>query len=1084
MTDLSSFFLDRNGDPGSSPKASRGANAKRHARAAGLFFSALLALLSFLATAAAQAPKPDPPDPFETTTGWTTKPSDGVAATLASTPGKAGNALTLSFDFHGGSGWAVAHKDFPADLPANYEFTFWIKAEAPTNTLEFKLIDPTGENVWWVRRPNFAFPGTWQKIRFKKRHIEFAWGPAGGGEMKRLAALEIAVTAGTGGKGTVSFDDLKLTPLPPEHPYDRTPKITASAGTNPENALDGNPQTAWKSPAVNATWTADFLEPREYGGLVLTWGKEAFASDYDVQISDDGQEWQTVRQIRGGNGGKDFLALPETESRHLRLERQKSPSGPGFELAEIEVEPLAFAASTNDFFTAIARSAPRGSYPRAFAGEQSYWTVVGVDGDEKEGLLSEDGALEVAKSSFSIEPFLYTGGRLLTWNDAQTTQSLAAGHLPIPSVTRRHGGLALDITALADGPAGASHLLVRYRLRNEGKEPRRVRLFLALRPFQVNPPWQFLNTPGGTAEIGTLAWSDATVAVVADGRRAVVPFPGPTGFGAATFDQGDVTDFLRRGELPPSAAADDPFRHASGALAYDFDLPPGATREAVVAVPLYPGSPIPATADPGADFDRAAATVGRQWDEKLGRVELTLPPEAQALGETLKTALAHILINRDGPALQPGSRSYERSWIRDGALTSDALLRLGQAGAARDFLLWYAPYLFPNGKVPCCVDARGADPVPENDSGGEFLFLASEYLRLTGDSTTVQAIWPKIDQAVGYLDALRAERRTEEYRAPGKRAFYGLLPESISHEGYSSRPMHSYWDDFWTLRGYKDAVDLAVRLGHEDDAARYAASRDQFRRDLYASLAETLRVHKIDYIPGCAELGDLDPTSTTIALAPGGELARLPPAELRRTFERYYEGIEKRRRGEWENYTPYEWRTVGAFVRLGWRDRAQELIEGFLADRRPAAWNQWAEVVWKDVRAPKFIGDMPHTWVASDFIRSTLDLFAYDRESDGALVLAAGIPRSWVEAKGGTGIHGLVTAYGKLDFRLAAGADGWTAEIGGGLRVPPGGIALHGPWPGAIESATVGGKPLPVSGEGEIVVRELPARVEVRFRGR
>jgi hypothetical protein len=33
-----------------------------------------------------------------------------------------------------------------------------------------------------------------------------------------------------------------------------------------------------------------------------------------------------------------------------------------------------------------------------------------------------------------------------------------------------------------------------------------------------------------------------------------------------------------------------------------------------------------------------------------------------------------------------------------------------------------APYQFDNGKVPCCVDDRGSDPVPENDSHGEQTF--------------------------------------------------------------------------------------------------------------------------------------------------------------------------------------------------------------------------------------------------------------------------------------------------------------------------------------------------------------------------
>ena len=78
------------------------------------------------------------------------------------------------------------------------------------------------------------------------------------------------------------------------------------------------------------------------------------------------------------------------------------------------------------------------------------------------------------------------------------------------------------------------------------------------------------------------------------------------------------------------------------------------------------------------------------WREKLGRVTITLPPSASRYTETMRAQLADILINRDGPAIQPGSRSYSRSWIRDGALTSTALLRLGHAADVKEFIEWYA----------------------------------------------------------------------------------------------------------------------------------------------------------------------------------------------------------------------------------------------------------------------------------------------------------------------------------------------------------------------------------------------------------
>ena len=111
--------------------------------------------------------------------------------------------------------------------------------------------------------------------------------------------------------------------------------------------------------------------------------------------------------------------------------------------------------------------------------------------------------------------------------------------------------------------------------------------------------------------------------------------------------------------------------------------------------------------------------------------------------------------------------------------------------------------------------------------------------------------------------------------------------------------------------------------------------------------------HKIDYLPGSAELGDFDATSTTIALAPGGEQGQLPADLLHGTFERYWTEFVQRRDGqrEWKDYTPYEWRNVAAFVRLGWRERAWEVLDFFFKDRAPQAWNQWAEVVSRTPRA-------------------------------------------------------------------------------------------------------------------------------------
>ena len=315
-------------------------------------------------------------DGFEDLAPWQAGSSDGVKASIRAVAGPEGQALCLDFDFSGVAGYATARRALPIDFPSNYEFSFYVRGDAPVNNLEFKLIDASGDNVWWANRHGFAFPREWQQVKFKKRHIEFAWGPTHDRSLRRSAALELVVSAGDGGgRGSVCFDRLSFRELPPlttSYPVPVLRATSAQPGAEAPFALDGGPSTAWKSdPDAGAgqRLTLDFQQPREFGGVVLHWLADAFASRYDVEFSDDGSHWRTVRTVVDGNGGRDHLYLPESETRFLRLVLYDGPAR-AYGLAEIEVKDLAFGASPNAFFEAVARDAPRGYFPRGLSGEQ------------------------------------------------------------------------------------------------------------------------------------------------------------------------------------------------------------------------------------------------------------------------------------------------------------------------------------------------------------------------------------------------------------------------------------------------------------------------------------------------------------------------------------------------------------------------------------------------------------------------------------------------------------------------------------------------------------------------------------------
>jgi hypothetical protein len=989
-------------------------------------------------------------DDFRQPTPWKASASDQVRASLRP---DADGSLCMDYDFAGVSGYAVMRRELPMSWPAHFDLAVRLKSTGSVNDFQFKLVDASGDNVWWVNRPNATgqtLPRTLGDIKIRRRHIDFAWGPASDRQLRQTQFVEWVVAAGReGGRGSLCVASLRLVEREPD-------------------------PAAWPEPRREARVGAlqmDLGALREFNGLALRWPVAARRLSYDVAVSDDGRAWRTLRRVRGSDGGLDAVFLPESEARHLRIGVPRGVAAPAVELRSAAQWP-----NLNAVLSSLAADLPRGDLPRTFVGEQNYWTLVGVDGGgDRSGLISEDGAIELGRGGFGVEPSVQLAdGRRITWADVQQRHSLPEGHLPLPQVHWAHEAFALEVQATADGPAQAPQLLARYTLRNTGAQPQTYTLMLALRPWQVNPPQQFLNTPGGASPVPALRWDGR--ALTAGTQTALRFTQVPQRVAALPLDGG--LSLAALAAAPRLQALRDPQAMASAALQFRVTLAPGASHTLGWAAPLTGPGTAPAALLEEAALQARFDAVATAWRERLNRVALQVPSDAQPIVDTLRSSLAHMLMSRQGPALQPGTRAYARSWVRDGAMMVAGLLRLGETQAAREFTDWYAGHIFASGKVPCCVDARGADPVVENDSHGQYLYAVAEVWRHTGDAAFLHRHWPRVQRVLGWMEGLRQSERSAVNREPARAHLFGLMPPSISHEGYSDKPAYSYWDDFWALRGYKDAVLLAQAMEAGEPARQWAAWRDEFERELQASIMASAAFHRIGFVAGAADRGDFDATSTTMALNPAQ--VALPPGLLQATFDRYWQESDARSRGQrrWRDYTPYELRTVGAFTRLGQPERAHAMLDFFFKDQRPRGWNQWAEVVLPDAREPHFLGDMPHAWVSSDYIRSALDLFAFDREAQGALVIGAGLKATWLRDAGGVQVQGLSTPYGPLHYRLQPVGRGWVLDLPRALPGLSGGLVLR--WPEGLDlpRATHQGRAVPWVGR-ELALPAPPAVVDL-----
>src|SRR5262249_32338204 len=204
----------------------------------------------------------------------------------------------------------------------------------------------------------------------------------------------------------------------------------------------------------------------------------------------------------------------------------------------------------------------------------------------------------------------------------------------------RTGREMLRTTAFATGPTEASVLYIRYRVENTSAASKQLRFFAAVRPFQVTPTWQHWHAFGGVSQIRELAYGADGIRV--NRNKRVISLTPPTQFGASSFAQGAITEYLKTGVLPPQTAVSDDFGYASGALQYDLMLAPGGAQEISLAIPFgsfdLGGTQTGSLVSPaGAEqFDMAV----QHWETKLGVVDIRLPPAAQGVADTLKTAAA------------------------------------------------------------------------------------------------------------------------------------------------------------------------------------------------------------------------------------------------------------------------------------------------------------------------------------------------------------------------------------------------------------------------------------------------------------
>lgn len=115
-----------------------------------------------------------------------------------------------------------------------------------------------------------------------------------------------------------------------------TASSSEGAGYAASAAVDGDPGTRWASAWGDPQWLrVDLGATADLSRVVLDW-ESAYGKAYEIQASDDGSAWRTLKTVTDGDGGTDELALTGS-GRYVRMYGTARPGGYGFSLWEFRV---------------------------------------------------------------------------------------------------------------------------------------------------------------------------------------------------------------------------------------------------------------------------------------------------------------------------------------------------------------------------------------------------------------------------------------------------------------------------------------------------------------------------------------------------------------------------------------------------------------------------------------------------------------------------------------------------------------------------------------------------------------------------
>ncbi len=429
------------------------------------------------------------------------------------------------------------------------------------------------------------------------------------------------------------------------------------------------------------------------------------------------------------------------------------------------------------------------------------WTLLGAIGSSRRGVVDPRGLVVAQSGRCSVDWWVRANDRWYFPSRGEAVTQRLVDQAPVVETTLRIDGGEVIHRAFVTGGAD-EHVVIEIQNNTDTA----VAVALCARPYDHE----------SQVRCDEVSFDNGTLYV--DGVALISPDRDPGQVLASNQLQGDVAERL-----------DDP-----GVSSVSSRCVSGLAHGALV-FPLVKDATMRARVEFGEVTQDSAVTykaVASGWAKHVDSgLRLTLPDGR--LGELVESnrRSLHLFADNAGvysdPMSGPGLTRAEMFII-------SAMQTYGFTGVTAEALLVRCDELGRDGSF--------SDSIGELSATGAVLGALGDQYRLTRDVAFARATIPAVTSAAAWIESQRRKQRKS-----ASELTIGLMPSGPSPREEGKRVR--YLDDFWTLRGLRDAEMLLEAAGEHEAASSVRAAAADLRVDLLDSLERVVADGDSEAVP-------------------------------------------------------------------------------------------------------------------------------------------------------------------------------------------------------------------------------------------